>query len=142
MKMIMLSLTQSDAANADSWEKAKEFVRVWMKTDYGKSVLEGPLSYEMALITIVDGDIDRTRYYHKLSQNQFLRVWSNFGSFATASKHEYLSNIYKNYELKEYLQFEGRIEVYKEECNALFKNWELRKVNIHELYTNLTNIFY
>ena len=57
----------------------------------------------MALLTVIDVDIDRTRYFHKLTEDQFLNVWSKFGSFASASKHEYLSTLYKNYELKEYL---------------------------------------
>ncbi|KAL4502183.1 hypothetical protein ABPG72_000418 [Tetrahymena utriculariae] len=127
MKILMLSLMQSDSADTSRWEELKDYVKLWMNTEYGKSVLEGPLSYEMALITILDGDIDRTRYYHKLSQNQFLRVWCNFGSFATASKHEYLSNIYKNYELKEYLHLDGKIEATYDDFSSLFKNWQNRK---------------
>lgn len=105
----MVSLMQSDAQEQGRWDELKGYVKRWMTSNYGKSVLEGPLSYEMALITIIEGDIDRTRYYHKLSQDEFLRVWSNFGNFASASKHEYLSNIYKNYELKEYLHLDGKL---------------------------------
>lgn len=67
MKMIMLSLMQSDTTDSGRWDELKRYVEIWMGCEYGKSVLEGPLSYEMSLITIIDGDIDRTRYYHKLS---------------------------------------------------------------------------
>lgn len=67
MKLIMLSLMQSDGSENGRWEELKKYVKGWMDSEYGKQVLEGPLSYEMSLITIIDGDIDRTRYYHKLS---------------------------------------------------------------------------
>lgn len=99
---------------------------MWTTSEWGKSALEGPLSYEMSLITIIDGDIDKTRYFHKLSADEFLKVWSNFGSFASASKHEHLSCIYKNYELKEYLTIDGKIEVALDDFVNLFKNWQSR----------------
>lgn len=67
MKMIMISLMQSDTTDSGRWEELKGYVKRWMGSDSGKSILEGALSYEMSLLTIIDGDIDRTRYYHKLS---------------------------------------------------------------------------
>lgn len=124
----MLSLMQSDTTESGRWGDLKEYVKMWTSSEWGKSALEGPLSYEMSLITIIDGDIDRTRYFHKLSVDEFLKVWSNFGSFASASKHEHLSFIYKNYELKEYLTIDGKIEVALDDFTNLFKNWQARQV--------------
>jgi len=69
MKMLMLSLMQSDTTERGRWDDLMNYVKTWGNTPWGKSALEGPLSYEMSLITIIEGDIDKTRYYHKQSMD-------------------------------------------------------------------------
>lgn len=64
-----------------------------MSTESNKGILEANLSYELGLLMLVNKDVDRAKYYNKRAEDEFLKMWSNFGSFASVSKHEFLQNL-------------------------------------------------
>jgi len=93
----------------------------WLKSAFGRSVLEGELAYEMALLFVAENDMDRSRYYSQLSLASFLRKWLNFNKLASFSNHECLSSVQKSYELEEFLLLDASQEISVSSCQGLFK---------------------
>ncbi|KRW98378.1 Protein kinase-like domain [Pseudocohnilembus persalinus] len=114
------------------WNTLEEICRAWdqKSSQSNLKILEGPLSYEMALIQVISNDMDRARYYQKLASDYFLKTWPNYGIYAQDSRHEFLQNIQKNFELKEFLDLERNRNLnlnFQDSCSALFSRWTNRQ---------------
>lgn len=66
----------------------------WQKDhSIGKTILEGELAYEMALISVTKRDIDRAKDFSQLAFQWFLKQWNELGPYARDSKHLVLQSV-------------------------------------------------
>ena len=119
-----------------TWEKQTKDMERWLQDPSKKEVLLKQFSYELALHSIIQQDLDRAIYYVDRELTKVQQKWSNINSMSFVTMHylvQYLQKIHEFYECLNLLKRENidPREKIVEQAVKLCNKWKDRVGNVH-----------
>lgn len=119
-----------------TWGRLQSDLKVWMKDESKKGIMINQFSYEMALCSIIQQDLDRAAYYIDRELTRVQQRWNSINSMSFGTMHYLVQSLQKIHEFYEFLkvlkndQMQSKEELL-EEVIALCHKWKDRKANVH-----------
>ena len=129
-------LLRARARNEKTWEQQTKDMERWLQSPQKKHILLNHFSYELAIHSIIQQDLDRATYYVDRELTKVQHKWANINSVSFATMHyliQYLQKIHEFYECINLLKrgsSEGS-EKLKEKGIDLCKKWKDRSGNVY-----------
>ncbi len=119
-----------------TWEKQTKDMERWLQDPGKKEVLLKQFSYELALHSIIQQDLDRAIYYVDRELTKVQQKWSNINSMSFVTMHylvQYLQKIHEFYECLNLLKRENidPREKVVDQAVRLCHRWKDRVGNVH-----------
>ena len=119
-----------------TWEKETKDMERWLQDTNKKDLLLKHYSYELALHSMIQQDLDRSIYYVDRELTKIQQKWSNISSMSFVTMHylvQHLQKIHEFYECLNILKKENiePKEKLVDQAINLCSKWKDRNANVH-----------
>eukprot|EP01022_Parablepharisma_sp_SALTPOND_P020644 TRINITY_DN3819_c0_g1_i2.p1 TRINITY_DN3819_c0_g1~~TRINITY_DN3819_c0_g1_i2.p1 ORF type:complete len:1640 (+),score=159.31 TRINITY_DN3819_c0_g1_i2:9252-14171(+) len=119
-----------------TWERQTKDMERWFIDNSKKEILLKQFSYELALHSIIQQDLDRAIYYVDRELTRVQQKWSNINSMSFVTMHYLVQSLQKIHEFYECLNLLKRENIdpreqLVEQATRLCNRWKDRMGNVH-----------